>query len=78
MSARGSERITFDNLARRISIRKASKLTGYSERSIRGAIERGEMKYIQTPDSSRKAITADFVYEWVEKYCVHQNEPIPS
>ena len=77
MSA-GSEPITFEMLARRISIRKAAKLVGISERALRGAIERGEMKYIQLPDSSRKSVTMDFVAEWMDKYCVHQNEPIPS
>lgn len=73
-----SQPLTFENLMSRMSITKAAKRMGISATKIRGAIERGEMKYIRMPDSKRKYVTPAFVADWVSEYCVHQEAGIAS
>lgn len=70
--------MTFDLLANRISISKAAKLAHKDRKVIQGAIERGEMRYIQFDGGKNKEVTAEFVAEWMANYCVHQNDPLPT
>lgn len=71
-------KLTFENIANRISITRAAKLLHTKPRVLRGAIERGELACIKFADGDKLFVTQELITEWVEKYCVHRNKPIPS
>ena len=62
----------------RMGVGEAAKVLGVKTCVIRGAIERGEMSYIQIPGTARVAVTPEFLADWLRCYCVHQKPFIPA
>lgn len=69
-------KLTFENIANRMTLSKAAKLIHKSPSDLRAAFERGELACIKFADNDRLFVTEELITEWVEHYCVHRNDPI--
>lgn len=46
----------------------------WSKHTTQGAIDRGEMRCIQLPDSKRQKVTPRMVAEWIENWCTYRGK----
>lgn len=66
----------FDDYLQRMSPSEADKRISRAANTIKGAIERGEIRYYKT--GSRKEVTPVFIAEWLMKYALVEPTPLPG
>lgn len=66
-----------DGFTHRMSLAAAEDAYGLQHGTLRGAIERGELRYYKT-SANRFRVSPQFVAEYIERFCTFQNDPIPS
>ena len=63
------QRVLLEDFLKAIPLSKADKLMGWRTGTARGAIERGEMRYIRFPGQKHMKVTPLFLTEWMQEYC---------
>ena len=69
-SVTNEQRELLDDFLKAIPLTKVDRLMGWRCGTARGAVERGEMRYIQMPGAKHVKVTPQFIAEWMEEYCV--------
>ena len=77
---RADRKALLEDMLRAMPCSKVDVLMGWPQGTVRGAIERGEMRYLRARNfeckgkgskkGQRLKVTPFFVAEWIEGYCV--------